>query len=245
MRLGLRSRRYAGRAGAFGGYVDRILGLGPIAYWTMGEASGTTMVDIKGGFNGAYAAGVTLGNDGVGGVTSAYFNGTPSAYAQVTGAALTNLAAAFAKDEFTVACWAKVSGAGVWTDSTQRRIVYGEFSVDGANNHFYLRKNTTANQVRCGRAGTTHRAVDYTTAAPTGWFHIALRSSLSGDSLKLYFNGSEVGTPGTGLLAISGSLAKFQVAYTEGAFIWSGYLSHLVIFARALTAAEIAGAAQV
>lgn len=246
VRPSLRLRRSAGRMGAFGGYVDRILGLGPIAYWTLGEASGSTMVDIKGGFNGTYGAAVSLGYDGIGGTKCAYFNGTSSAFGQVTGAALTNLAAAFNKDEFTVMCWAKVASSGVWTDSTQRRIMYGGFSVDENNNHFYLRKNTTANQVRCGRAGNAaHRSIDYTTSAPTGWFHIALRASVAENVLKLYFNGTEVGTPATGIVAISGSLAKWHVAMTDSAFIWSGYLAHLVVFARVLTPAEILGAATV
>lgn len=223
-------------------YYRRILAMFPVAYWPLNEASGTTMTDIRNGFNGTYTA-VTLGQPGIGdGLTSALFNGT-SAYAQVTGANLTNLAAAFNKDEFTVMAWAKVANAGVWSDATQRRILYFGFSTDEANNHFYLRKNTTTNQARGGRAGTTHRAIDYTTSGPTGWFHIALRSSMAETTVRLYYNGAEVGTPGTGISAIAGSIAKAHFAMTDAVYLWSGWLAHIAIFDRALTPAEIQKAA--
>lgn len=223
-------------------YYRRILALNPVAYWPLNEASGSTMTDIRNGYNGTYTN-VTLGQPGIGdGLTAASFNGS-SSYAQITGANLTALAAAFNKDEFTVMAWLRVANAGVWSDGIQRRIVYFGFSTDEANNHFYLRKNTTANQVRGGRAGATHRAIDYTTAGPTGWFHLALRSSLAESAVRLYYDGIEVGTPGTGLTAIAGSIAKAHFAMTDAAFYWSGYLAHIALFNRPLATAEIARAA--
>jgi hypothetical protein len=225
-------------------YYRRILNLFPVAYWPLNEASGSTMTDIRNGYNGVYTN-VTLGQPGIGdGLTSALFNGT-SSKAEITGTNLTALAAAFNKDEFTIMAWVRVANAGVWSDATQRRILYFGFSIDEANNHFYLRKNTTTNQVRCGRASATHRAIDYTTSGPTDWFHLAMRSSLSGDAIRLYFNGLEVGTPGTGLTAISGSIAKAHFAMTDAAYLWSGYLAHIALFNRALSTAEIAYAATV
>lgn len=224
-------------------YYRRILAMFPVAYWPLNEASGTTMTDIKNGYNGTYTA-VTLGQPGIGdGLTAAFFNGT-SAYAQILGANLTNLAAAFNKDEFTIMAWARVANAGVWSDATQRRILYFGFSVDEANNHFYLRKNTTANQARGGRAGNAvHRAIDYTTSGPTGWFHLAMRSSMTEGAVRLYYNGAEVGTPGTGIAAIQGSIAKAQFAMTDAAYLWSGWLAHIALFNRALSPSEIQKAA--
>lgn len=226
-------------------YYRRILALNPLAYWPLNEAAGTTMTDIKNGYNGTYTA-VTLGQPGIGdGLTSALFNGT-SAYAQITGANLTNLAAAFNKDEFTVMAWAKVANAGVWSDATQRRILYFGFSVDEANNHFYMRKNTTTNQVRGGRAGNAvHRSMDYTTSGPTGWFHLAMRSSLAEGAVRLYYNGAEVSTPGTGIAAILGDIINAHFAMTSATYLWSGWLAHIALFNRALTPGEILIAATI
>ena len=60
-------------------YTGKIQALGPIAYWPLSEASGTTIVDASGNArNGAYTA-VTLGQAGIGdGRTSASFDGSTS-----------------------------------------------------------------------------------------------------------------------------------------------------------------------
>ncbi len=42
-------------------YSDLVLSYNPVAYWRLGETSGTMAADVAGGFNGTYHQGVTLG----------------------------------------------------------------------------------------------------------------------------------------------------------------------------------------
>lgn len=221
-------------------YIEKIEALTPLAYWPMNEPSGSVMNDIVGGYDGAYGN-ITLGQTGIGdGETSALFNGS-SSYGQISGANLTALAAALDWDEFTIMCWLKVSGAGVWTDGAQRRQIYFGSGTDEANNHFYLRKNTTSNQTRCGRAGTTlpHIAVDHTIST-TDWFHVCMTSSKAADQLKFFVNGAQTGSTYNSLATILGTLAVVVFGTYGGTYFWSGYMAHAALFNRALTPAEVA-----
>lgn len=223
-------------------YRSRVLALGPLAYWPLSEPSGSTMTDVKGGYNGAYYSGTTLGQPGIGdGLTSVLFNGT-SGYAEVAGASRTALGAAMSVAEFTIMAWLKVSGAGVWSDGLQRRQVYFGFN-DEVNDHFYFRKQTTVNLTRCGRAGTTtpHIAIDHTTST-TDWFHVCMTSSIAGNAVKFYFNGVQTGSTITGPQPILGSLGHVFFGSADGVFFWSGNIAHVALFSRALSAAEVKNA---
>jgi hypothetical protein len=223
-------------------YRSRVLALGPLAYWPLSEPSGSTMTDIKGGYNGAYYSGTTLGQPGIGdGLTSVLFNGS-SGYAQISGANLTALGAAMSVAEFSIMCWLKVSGSGVWTDGQQRRQIYFGFGTE-TNDHFYFRKQVDANITRCGRAGTTtpHIAIDHTTST-TDWFHVCMTSSISGNAVKFYFNGAQTGSTYTGPQPILGSLATVLIGAASGVYFWSGYMAHVALFSRALSAAEVKNA---
>lgn len=58
-------------------YVDDVLALGPVAYWRLGELTGTTAAEEIASANGTYNGGVTLGRDGIpagGGNTSVHFD---------------------------------------------------------------------------------------------------------------------------------------------------------------------------
>src|SRR5205807_64318 len=47
-------------------YPGNVLSDGPLAYWRLDEASGTTAADLSGdGFNGTYNGSVTLGSSGL------------------------------------------------------------------------------------------------------------------------------------------------------------------------------------
>jgi hypothetical protein len=69
-----------------GSYQAAVVAGNPMAYWQLGEASGTTAFDYVGGFDGTYNGNVTLGVPGAitGSTdTAAYFDGTNSANAYV------------------------------------------------------------------------------------------------------------------------------------------------------------------
>lgn len=209
-----------------------------LAYWPIYEAGGTVVADVSGNSRNGTYNGVTLGQPGVNGTTSGLWNGT-SSLADVYSA---SLAAAFNGGECTISLWLKVSAVGVWSDATSRRLL--TFQVD-ANNRFLLQKTATANVLNWFYvAGATTKQISKTTTAPTGWVHIALTVSKSGDALKAYYNGAQEGATQTGLGTFAGSLPAGATVLgalsTTPGTSWSGYLAHVAVWNTPLSAAQIA-----
>ena len=203
-----------------------------LAYWKLDETSGTTATDASGnGYNGTYS-GPTLNSiagpsAGMGNAPS--FDGIND---KMTPATLTG----FTPGEGSWGAWCKVSGAGIWTDGASRPA--GWFGVN-TNNRYTMTKHTVANQFRyVSLVGGTTTAYNYTTAAPTGWFHVALTWKSTG-SIVSYFNGTQVDSQayaGTW----SGSTYTGEVGTLSSSGVWwSGYLAHVAIYTRQLTAGEI------
>jgi len=222
-------------------YTKKVLTLGPIAYWSMAEPSGSVALDESGnGRSGAYT-GVTLGNAGVGdGRTAAGFDGA-TAYNNVYGA---GLAGAFNGAEGTAFVWGKVSAAGIWTNGVEGRLL--SIRVDNSNS-IMLRKYTSNNTLRVFYiAGATGLTVDITTST-TGWFHLAVTWSKAADQVKAYFQGTQSGATQTGLGVWAGALQATGVnvgaALTTPANVFNGLEAHAAIFSRALSAAEVLSAA--
>lgn len=225
-------------------YYLKVSALNPLAYWPLWDTSGTVATDIIGGYNARYV-GCTLGQTGIGdGRTATLFNGS-SDYAQISGTNLTALAATIGVAEFTIMCWLKAANAGVWTDGQQRRQIYFGFGSE-VNDHFYLRKQTTNNTTRCGRAGTNtpHIAIDHTISS-TAWFHACMTASIAADEVKFFIDGSQTGITYNSLQPILGSLASVLFGAASGVYFWSGYIAHIALFTSALTPAQVASAATV
>ena len=226
-------------------YTRKVKDLGPIAYWPEGEPSGTVSLDESGNSarNGVYT-GVTLGNPGIGdGRTSAGFDGATSKNNIYSA----SLAAAFNGSESTVAGWAQVANAGVWTDATLRVIV--ALWVNG-NNRAEIIKNTTNNQiVMVYDSGAVVQQFVIGSVSTLSPFHVALTWSKSADQAKAYLNGVQQGATQTGLGVWVGSLAATTTVIgartTTPTSVWSGSLAHLAVWNRALAAAEVASLAVV
>ena len=223
-------------------YTGKVQALGPIAYWPLAEASGSTIVDASGnGRNGAYTA-VTLGAAGIGdGRTSASFDGSAS-FGDIYSA---SLAGAFNGAEGTAMGWCRVSGAGVWTDATIRRVIY--LQAD-ANNRVLIQRSSTNNVLDfIYIAGATNKTTSNAAGPTTGWLHVAITWSKSADQVKGYVSGAQIGATQTGLGTFAGSLATTTTLLGASAQtpsnVWSGTLAHMAIFTRALSATEIASAA--
>lgn len=224
-------------------YTNKIIALGPIAYWPQAEASGTIVTDESGnGRNGAYkAAGEPLlGQTGIGdGRTAPLYDGVND-FANVFSASLQG---AFNGAEGTIAIWFKVASAGVWTDATIRRLMY--FQVD-ANNRARFEKSTTNNQIAAVyTAGGTAKSVLWNNAGPLTWQHLAITWSKSADQMKFYANGAQIGSTQTGLGTWAGNLASGNTVIgasdsSSGGTPWSGYLAHAAVWNTALSVAQIA-----
>lgn len=219
--------------------------LAPIGYWPLAESSGTTIVDESGnGRNGVYGATTkapTLGATGIGdGRTAASFDGGD--YGDVLSAGLT---AAFTGGELTVSAWLQMSGAGVWTDGTERRAV--ELLKTDGNNEIWMGRSTTNNTLFFQVvAGGTTKNTSQNGLSSTGWMHLALMFSKTADQMKAYINGAQIGTTQTGLGTWSTGLTRAIIggANTTPLFPTSGNLAHVAIF-PVLTDAQIAALAVV
>lgn len=228
-----------GGAAVMGGYSQKVLSYGPIAYWPLWEPSGAVaQCLVNPAQNGTYV-GVTLGQPGIGdGQTAPFFDGVNDCVPIWSAA----LVAAFNGSEGSMASWARVNAVGVWTDAASRHVF--TLAVD-ANNRAYYRKDTVANQLhwRYAAGGVTlnrTRAGENT----TNWFHIAITWSAAANQVICYFDGVQEGAVLVGLgvfvgalLAANTVIGAWSTAPTQA---WHGWLAHCAAWDRPLTPAEVA-----
>ena len=226
-------------------YTNKVKALGPIAYFPLADASGTTAADESGnGRNGTYSN-VTLGATGIGdGRTAAAFNGSTS-YANIYTA---GLAGAFNGAEGSAAIWMKASAAGIWTDGAFHEILRLRIN---ASNAVIIEKTSTNGQIRFTYlAGGVLRTInDISLSGSVAYAHLALTWSAAADQVKAFVNGVQTGSTQTGLGVWSGSLVSTTTVIgandTTPTFVWSGSLAHAAIFSSALPPAQIASLASV
>lgn len=225
-------------------YTQKVQALLPIAYWPFADPSGSVATDESGNSRDGAYSNVTLGATGIGdGRTAATFNGSTS-YVNIYSA---SFAAAFSGSTGTVALWARVSAAGVWTDTTVRRFVV--IQAD-ANNILRFHRLTTNNVVSYQAFfGGVNSFVNFTTGAPTGWFHIAITWDKPANQMKAYFAGAQVGTTqtigGTWAGSPAATTTVVGAANTTPIERWSGDIAHVAVWTSALTSTQIASLATV
>jgi hypothetical protein len=191
--------------------------------WSLNDRTGTTVTaTATADRNGTYTN-VTLDaadSPGTTGQRAPLWDSTDTA--TVYTSSLTSL---FDKSEGSIFIWCKVSGSGVWTDATVRRIfhlTYGTTATLG------IRKTNTNDQV----------AVHYYTGAaywinagyvipspPTDWFSMALTWSITNSACRGLYNGVAQMTNATApSLAQSGlTAARIGSSQVPNEY-WSGYL---------------------
>ena len=225
--------------------VKAIAGSTLIGYWPMGEPSGAVAYDQSGQANNGAYTGVTLGEPGAGdGRTCPLWDGAND-YNNLYSAAFN---ADFTPAEFTVAVWAKVSAAAVWTDATTRYLM--RLRADG-NNETYLVRTATNNQLQafCVGGAVGKQVASTALNGSTAWFHVAITRSAAGDAMKFFINGAQVGSTQTGIGAWVGALASsvtvMGAASNTPTAVWSGWMAHGLVCSAALSAANIAKLAKV
>lgn len=219
-------------------YSARVLALRPLAYWPMDDASGGTMRDLAGsGYNGTHINTVAAAGIGDGLLAGSYDGST----ARSESTNLTLRTAIGAATAVTLMAWARVSGAGVWTDNTARQVL--RVLVNGSN-YFILRK-TTANVLsfEYNAGGTGVKTITPSPAlATTEWFHVAMVVSKPADTYGAYVNGAQIGSTLNTLGTWSGTpIAVFIGSSGAANEPWSGRLAHVAVFDRALSVGEVAG----
>lgn len=218
--------------------VKATFGASLLAYWPLWEPSGTIATDISGNGRDGVHTGVTLGQPGIGdGRTSALYGGDGDR----TNVYSTSLRDAFNGAEGTVMVWAKVSEVGVWTDATQRRLFY--LAADSSNRVYMSREATNNILGVYYAAGGTLKSVALSLSS-IAWLRLIITWNKSIDQMKAHLDGIQQGATQTGLGTWAGQLASSTTLLasgsTGGASPWFGYLAHVALGNRALTAAEVA-----
>lgn len=209
-----------------------------IGYWPLWEPSDVVAFDLAGyQRNAAYTA-VTLNQPGMGdGSACPSFDGSTS-FCNIYSA---GFAAAFNNQEVTVLAWCKMPSAALTDGVTRRALNIGADS----NNVVRISKPNTNNNLSVSYvAGGTNKVVTKASVTTTDWFHIGLTASKSADQVKMYYNGIQDGSTLTALGVWAGALASTLTVIGAGSTVpaapWNGWIVHLGVWARALSAAEVA-----
>lgn len=209
-----------------------------IAYWPLGDLTGTTADDPVGGFDGAYAGTFTLAQPGIGdGSTSVLFGDD----ARVTLAAVVAaLDTPFDPALGTMLIAAKVLNAGVWTDGVAR------FSMAiGAdtNNRVRFNKASASNNLTWAYIAGGTSDSNTQTISTINWFLMTVTWNVASDRARWYFNRTLNATNTTlgtwsGALATGGSAIGAQTGADTTAN-WAGWLAHAALWKSELTLAQI------
>jgi Concanavalin A-like lectin/glucanases superfamily len=214
-------------------YKDTVLDSGPVSYWRLGEAAGTSAADSKGTNTGTYTNGPTLAQPGAlagESDTSAGFDGSND-YVNVPYTAALNPA------QFTVEAWAQPTGSGNWYE------VASSWSNSGARwTGYALEINPSNNWVTyLGDGSHTEPLAVGPARILNTWTHVA--ATYDGATLRLYVNGTLAASTSTTFYAANNSPVPFQIGteYANGtrSAFFAGIIDDVAVYNRALSATEI------
>jgi len=225
--------RFASAAAA-ASYADQVLADSPVAYWRLGEASGTTMVDSSGnGRDGTYTNSPTLGVTGL-------IAGDSDTCVDFDGTNVGNAGddAAWDSTEVTVEAWinADVSQKMIvtrWANSNLGECWALDTFGAGGKARFYG-SNTS---------GSSVVATGSTTLSTGTTYHVAGTYNSSDKKFRVYVNGSLEGTSS----ALSGTWANESnnISITvgrrqdSGLTQWNGRLDEIAVYDTRLSEARI------
>jgi hypothetical protein len=213
-----------------------------VAYWPLNETSGTTADNYEGtaARDGTYSSDVSsIGTTtGIGdGNTAPNLDGTNDYIDVVT----VSLQSAFDPNDGTISLWTKLA-SGTWTDSS----VDHWFTVHiSSSNQIWIRKTNTNNQYQYYHEGNNTPIFEGVTGASTAWRHYCMVWSVSGDYLKLYVDGSQVGATQTGLDTFSGTptIMLIGAQNTTPVSPMTGAIAHVSLWTTQVGESDIASLA--
>jgi hypothetical protein len=214
-------------------YDAKALALGPAAYWPLGDLFGAAVESVAGN-DGAYTAGCTLGQPGIGdGSRSVLLNPGGIGGGDSINIYSGGFAALFDGNEGAFGVWCKV---------------FSDAALDGGYilnlysnepNRFYISRSS-ANAVRLFRkAAGVALFPTPTNQFDLGWVHWLMSWSDTGDEQVQYKNGRHVATAnglGTFAGALNASLTKIGNYTAEAG--GSGWYAKGIYFDRPITPAE-------
>lgn len=207
-------------------YSAAVLADSPVAYWRLGESSGTTAVDEVAGVNGTYkpnsGGAWTGGRVGTRGIIPNNSAGTFNATASVVEIASVPLTAT---DNLSIELWAR------W-DTIIQSFCYPFYSGVFNTNGYGIRWSGSTWGVRVGGSTIGSVAVN-----PTDWTHVvAVRRSTA---WYLYVNGSESNLSNTTTPTAPGTGTYIGATDGNGSNKWFGQIDEIALYATALSAARV------
>jgi hypothetical protein len=224
-------------------YSTAVLADSPIAYWRLGEASGTTAADEKGSYPGTYAGTPTFSQTGViAGNSAVRFPGSSDCMRT------SNAALYPGSGNFTLECWFKsassIGGSNViWLAGRWDSFGFSERSFG-----MQIQGNTgSSNLWRCFVSTNGTSVVGASSAAnesarpSTVWRHLVMVRD--GSTLRFYIDGTEVATAtgASGTLYNNTSSTPFRIngMGTSGHQARDSFFDEVAYYNFALSAARI------
>lgn len=225
------SHAVIGGGGASSAYASEVLADSPLAYWRMGETSGTTITDSSGnGRTGTYSGSVTLGATGLLiGDSDKAVTVSNSVVGSVANAAWMNV------NTITVEVWIQPTAAGV---VGSREIVCRDFNGSGGTgSQWRIRLNAGKPEALLWHPALT--VITAATALTVGsTYHIVF--TYDGANMRLYVNGSQVASSAQTGNITTGQPITFGCLGNAVSETWNGPIDEVAVYGTALSSTRIA-----
>lgn len=219
-----------------GPYERTVRNLSPVAYWRLGETSGTSALELMQSRNGTYTGGFTLSADGAlvtgefpGGLRdkAVTLNGT-TGYVTVTTAT-----ALHPGDTFSINAWIKKAA-----DGTIMTILSA-----GANDYEF--GTNASNQLVLRKQGGSDSIVSSVTITGTAWHMVTVTKATTTNTL--YIDGvADTGATTTNQTIVAAAVAlNIGRRVTSADRFWNGSVDEVSLFSTELTATQVAALYQV
>lgn len=205
------------------GYRATVMADEPVAYWRLGEASGTTAADEIGAYNGNYVGNTALGQAGISGDGN-----NAVAFSQTVGRVTVANNAAFRPASATVELWAKqtsTTAVGICYILRQGSIESSGLAVFSINNNMQLWAASNA----------TTWAVQKSTPITLGaWTHYVI--TYDGSAVRAYKNGIEIGSAVLLATLRYSTVGGIRIGSDDdNSYPFSGTIDEVAIYSKALT----------
>lgn len=213
----------------YSAYEVAVMADSPVAYWRLGEASGTTAIDSRGSNNGTYVASPTLGVAGASPTdadTAVAFNGSTQ-YITVPDSAALDLG-----DVFSIECWFTRN-----VNDAQHQIM-DKGATGGVGYTVLIASN---NQLRLARSDSGVVIAEATSSPWTegAWHHIVITKN--GATTFIYVDGvddTHVGVGTNATITDTSDQLTIGVWASIGGY-WSGLLDEIALYTTVLTAGRV------
>lgn len=219
-------------------YSAEVLADAPVAYWRLGELSGTAAADSNGSgttYPGTYHGSPTLGQTGIGGAggDTAVLFGSSAKYVDF-GDVLENPNTG---SGYTVEAWVRLP-TGFSSGSNDPIIAKGNFSWR-LTRYFGSSGATAQLNFTQDLGNPAPNSIAFTTANidDGNWHHVVVTVS-STRSARAYYDGTLVGGPAT-IDALSTQTDPLRIA-NNGSDFWKGLVDEVAIYRSVLSATRVA-----